>query len=441
MRGGQKPFLGKAPRPLRTQRKKGDAKSLGPFVGLPGSLGALARHCFAGLLASAFLLNGQVPDVTERARFLHSRTLVFDAHIHAVDRVFYHGGDIGERKSDGQFDLPRAKEGGLGALFFSIFVTEDYYPARLETKQALRMLDKATEQIARNSRKIEIARTAADIERIHASGRIAAVLDIEGAFDLDGDPAVIREMYRLGMRSVQLSAHNWTSNYADSCCSEPKWRGVNERGREVIREMNRLGMVINVSHASDEAMAAAVDLSTAPVVATHHGLRAVNDIPRNMPDALLKKLAAKGGVIGFQIGAEFHNRKAFEWAAAHAGKPFWDTSDILRRGAQTPIDELDRIVGPKFPMLPAEIPQDIRLTVDEWVGVVDRAIRLVGEDHVALGSDFDGGPPLPRGMRDVRDLPMITNAMLRRGYSEERIRKFLGGNLLRVFRQITEARK
>ena len=124
-----------------------------------------------------------------------------------------------------------------------------------------------------------------------------------------------------------------------------------------------------------------------------------------MPDALLKKLAAKGGVIGFQLGNEFHNRKAFDWATAHAGKAFWDTSAILQRGTQVPIYEIDKIVGPQFPMKPADIPQDIRLTVDEWVGVVARAIDLVGEDHVSLGSDFDGGPPLPRGMRDVRDLP------------------------------------
>jgi membrane dipeptidase len=379
-----------------------------------------------------------VTPVSERARALHARALVFDGHVHAVDREFYHGGDIGQRKSDGQFDLPRAKEGGLGALFFSIFVTEDYYPARLETKQAMRMLDSAIDQIGRNRQSIEIARTASDIDRIHGSGKMAAVLDIEGSFDLDGDPAVIRQMHRLGMRSVQLSAHNWTSNYADSCCSTPKWHGLNERGREVIREMNRLGMVINVSHASDEAIATAIEISTDPVVATHHGLRAVNDIPRTMPDELLKRLAAKGGVFGFQLGNEFHNRKAFDWATAHAGKAFWDTSAIMQRGTQIPIYEIDKIVGPQFPMKPAEIPQDIRLTVDEWVGVVDRAIQLVGEDHVSLGSDFDGGPPLPRGMRDVRDLPMITDAMLRRGYSEERIRKFLGGNLLRVFRQITE---
>jgi membrane dipeptidase len=391
--------------------------------------------CLLALALCAWPLRGQIA-VSERAWALHRSALVFDGHVHAVDREFYHGGDIGERKADGQFDLPRAHEGGLGALFFSIFVPEDYYPARYETKAALRMLDCALDQIARNSEAIELALNGSDIERIRQSGKIATVLDVEGSFDLDGDTAVLRDMYRLGVRSVQLSAHNWTSNYADSCCSPPKWHGLNERGRAWIREMNRLGMVVNVSHASDEAISQAIDISSAPVIATHHGLRAVNDIPRNMPDWLLQKLADRGGIIGFQLGNEFHNRKAFEWRTQHAGKPFWDTAEIISRGSKLSIAELDRLVAPQFPMAPAEIPQDIRMTVDEWVGVVDRAIRLVGEDHVALGSDFDGGPPLPRGMRDVRGLPLITDAMLRRGYSEERIRKFLGGNLLRVFHQI-----
>ena len=391
----------------------------------------------AALTAGAWLLPAQTA-VSERAQALHRSALVFDGHVHAVDRECYHGGDIGARKPDGQFDLPRAREGGLGALFFSVFIPEDYYPARYETKQALRMLDCAVEQIRRNADAIEIARDATDIERIRESGRIAAVLDVEGSVDLDGDPAILRQMYRLGLRSIQLSAHNWTSNFADSCCSPPKWHGLNDRGRAWVREMNRLGMVIEVSHASDEAISQAIDISSDPVIATHHGLRSVNDIPRNMPDWLLEKLAGKGGVIGFQIGNEFHNRKAFDWRTEHAGKPFWDTQEILARGTRLSIDELDRLVAPQFPMVPAAIPDEIRMTVDDWVGVVDRAIRLVGEDHVALGSDFDGGPPPPRGLRDVRDLPLITDAMLRRGYSEERIRKFLGGNLLRVFRRITD---
>ena len=333
---------------------------------------------FAG--AALWAQAGAAPAVSERARKLHQSSLVFDGHVHGVDREFYHGGDIGLRKPDGQFDLERAREGGLGALFLSIFVTEDYYPARLETKQALRMLDCAVEQIARNSRLIEIARNASDIERLRAAGKMAAVLDVEGSFDLDGDPAIIRRMHALGVRSVQLSAHNWTSNYADSCCSRPKWKGLNDRGIAVIREMNRLGMLINVSHASDEAISQAIDASSVPVVATHHGLRTVNDIPRNMPDALLRKLAAKGGVIGFQLGSEFHSRKAFEWGAGQAGKPFWDTSAIVERGTSLSIYEIDRMVAPQFPLTPT----------GDSAGPADQHGRLGGSDR-SRNPDCRGG--------------------------------------------------
>lgn len=375
--------------------------------------------------------------VSDRARSLHQKALVFDAHIHAIEREFYHGGDIGERKPDGQFDLPRAREGGVGAMFFSFYVTEDYYPGRFETKQALRLIDACIRQIRDNSSTIEIAHNATEIERIHEAGKIAAVLDIEGSFDLDGDLGVMRNFYRLGLRSMQLSAHNWQSNYADSCCAPAQWHGLNDRGRAWIREANRLGMVINVSHASDDAISQAIDLSTDPLIATHHGLREFNDIPRNMPDWLLKKLASKGGVIGFQIGNEFHNRKLFEWRTQNAGKPFWDTNSIANRKTPLTIFDIDQIAGRQFPMAGYNVPEELKFSVADWVAVVDRAIQLVGEDHVALGTDFDGGPTLPKDMRDVRDLPMITDAMLQRGYSEERIRKFLGGNILRVFRQIT----
>lgn len=375
--------------------------------------------------------------ISERALRLHRDSLVFDGHVHAVDRILYHGGDIGERKSDGMWDLSRAKEGGLKALFFSAYVPEDYYPARLETKQALRQIDLALSQIAKNKDRIELALNGSDIDRIVQSGRIAAVLDLEGSFDLDGDLGLLRQFHRLGLRSYQLSAHNWDSAYADSCCAQHKSHGLTEHGRAFVREMNRLGMVINVSHASDAAISQTLDISTAPVLATHHGLRALNDIPRNMPDELLKKLASKGGVIGFQIGNEFHNRKVFDWRTEHAGKPFWDTGDIAKREAAMPILDIDRLIAPQFPMPGIDAPDAIRFDADEWIGVVDRAIQLVGEDHVALGSDFDGGPTLPRGFRDVRDLPQLTAAMVRRGYSDERIRKFLGGNILRVFRVVT----
>jgi membrane dipeptidase len=376
--------------------------------------------------------------VSERAQRLHEQAFVFDGHVHVIDRQLYHGGDIGERVSNGQFDLPRAKAGGVDAMFFSIFVTEDYYPQRLETKQVLRLVDLALRQLQTNRDRIELALNAADLERIAKSGKIAAVLDLEGGFDLDGDLGVLRTLYRLGLRSTQLSAHNWANNFADSCCSPAKFHGLNERGRAVVREMNRLGMVINVSHASDETIAQTVELSTVPVVATHHGMRALNNIPRNMPDDLMRRIAAKGGVIGFQIGNEFHNVKAFEWRTRHAGKPFWDTSEIARNKQVMTIEEIDRKVAPQFPMVGLNMPDDVLFAPEDWIAVIERAISVVGEDHVTLGSDFDGGPTPPRGMHDISDLPMLTEAMLRRGWPEQRIRKFLGGNLLRVFRQITE---
>jgi membrane dipeptidase len=380
----------------------------------------------------------EAPTVSAKARDVHSRMLIFDGHVHALDREFYHDGSMGVASTEGQWDLMRAREGGVGAFFLSIYVPEEYYPGRFETKQALRRIDHAITQVKSNAALVEFARNPADIRRIRASGKIAAVLDIEGSYDLDGDLGVLRELHAMGLQSAQLSAHNWNQNYADSCCSAPKWNGLNGHGRNVIQEMNRLGMVINVSHASDEAIAQAIEVSQVPVIATHHGLRHVNDIPRNMPDRLLEKLAKSGGVMGFQIGSEFSYPREYAWITAHRQKTFWDTTSIPDRVKGKTIYEVDTVVAPNFPMLGADVPDDVMMAVDDWVGVVDQAIRLVGEDHVALGSDFDGGPTLARGMRDVRDLPMITDAMLRRGYSEQRIAKFWGGNLQRVFGAITK---
>lgn len=360
----------------------------------------------------------------------------FDAHVHVINRQFYHGGNISDHLPDGQFDLPRARKGGVNALFFSLFVTEEYYPQHYETKQALRLVDLALRQLKENHDTIELARNGRDIDRIVASGKIAAVLDMEGSIDRDGDLGVLRRFYHMGLRSYQLSAHNAQNGYADSCCSPPQWHGLNARGRALIAEMNRLGMVINVSHASDEAISQAIDVSRDPVIATHHGLREFNNIPRNMPDWLLKKLAAKGGLIGFQIGNEFHNRRVFDWRTEHAGKPFWDTARV--NSSNLSIEQIDRIVAPQFPMLGSQAPDSLKITVDQWLEVTDRAIQLVGEDHVILGTDFDGGPTLPLPMRDISDTPFLIEAMRRRGYSEERIRKIMGGNLLRVFRQITD---
>jgi membrane dipeptidase len=414
---------------------------------MPGDAATVKRHlawlpaCAIPAMILAQSTGSGQTQMSDRAATLHRDALVFDAHVHVVNRQFYHGGDMGQRVDDGQFDLVRAREGGLDAMFFSLFVTEHYYPGRVETRQVLRLIDAAFDQLARNAEKIELALNASDIERISKAGKIAAFMDLEGGFDLDGDLSILRTLHRLGLRSFQLPAHNWANNFADSCCAPSKWNGLNDRGRAVVREANRLGMVINISHGSDETISQAIDVSSDPILATHHGLRSFNDIPRTMPDDLLKKLAAKGGVIGFQIGNEFHNVKVFNWRSQRAGKPFWDTSDIGRKEAGMSIEAIDALAAPQFPMVGVDAPEAIRLAPNDWLDVVDRATQLAGEDHVMLGSDFDGGPTLPRGMRDIRDLPMLTEAMLKRGWSGQRIRKFLGGNLLRVVRQVTEKKK
>jgi membrane dipeptidase len=151
----------------------------------------------------------------------------------------------------------------------------------------------------------------------------------------------------------------------------------------------------------------------------------------------MRKIAAKGGLIGFHIGNEFHNRKMFEWRTAQAGKAFWDTSAIGRKEERLSTSQIDQLIAPRFPMVGMNPPDNLLMSVEEWIAVVERASSIIGEDHVMLGSDWDGGPTLPRGMKDIADLPQLTEAMLRRGWTPARIRKFLGENLLRVFRQVT----
>ena len=387
-----------------------------------------------------FLAFSALAPLALRAQSSHQDPFIVDAHVHALDREFYHGGSMGTLYPDGQWDLIRARQGGVGAFFLSIYVPEEYLPGRFETRQTLRRIDHALEQIKLNHNLVELALTPDDIERIRARGKIAAILDIEGSYDIDGDLGILDDLYRLGLSSAQLSAHNWNQHYADSCCATPEHNGLTERGREVIHRMNALGIMINVSHAGDATIAQTIESSKAPVIATHHGLRSINPIPRNMPDDLLKKLAGKGGVMGFQIGSDFNNLRAYDYNTKQHGKTFWDTTNLKDRVANKTIYEVDQLVAPGFPMLGPRLPDSVAMTVDEWVGAVDKAIQLVGEDHVALGSDFDGGPPLARGMRDVRDLPLITQAMQRRGYTTTRIEKFWGGNVLRVFRDVTANR-
>jgi membrane dipeptidase len=369
----------------------------------------------------------------------HRNAFVMDGHIHVMTRELLQGLDVGQRYPDGHFDLVRAKEGGLDAMFFSVYTPEPYYPGRYEVKNTFRVVELALDQIEKNSKVLELAVTASDIERINRSGKMAAFLDLEGGFDLDGDLNLLRALYRLGLRSLQLTAHNKTNAFIDSCCDTSRWNGVNEHGRAVIAEMNKLGMIINVAHASDQAILQTVQASRDPVIYSHGGFRGIVDNPRCITDEAAKALAAKGGVIGIQFGSTFNNPKYAEWIKSKrraASRPAAETPP-----APLSLAEVDQQVAKGLPFVyRGVIPDEYWMGTDQLARVIDYGVRLVGDDHVALGSDFDGGPPLPRQIHDVSDYPEMTKALQQLGYSEQRIRKILGLNWLRVIRQVTERR-
>ncbi len=373
-------------------------------------------------------------DVTQ----LHHDAFVMDAHIHVMTRQLLQGLDIGDRYPNGDVDLPRAREGGLDAMFFSIYTPEPYYTGRYEVKHTLRVLSLARDQIEKNHDVIGLALTASDIEAINRQGKMAAFIDLEGGFDIDGDLDVLRGFYRLGLRSVQLTAHNYTNNLADSCCDVRKWEGLSEQGRTVVQEMNRLGIVINVAHASEETMLQTVELSEDPVIFSHGGYRHFVDIPRSISNKSAQAIAAKGGVIGLQWGSTFSNPKYYAWR--HKGRPRRgpDTSTGLGQWAGLSIVEIDQRLSRGLGSPRKPLPDEYWMKTDQLAKVIDYGVSLVGEDHVGLGSDFDGGPPLPREIKDISDYPEMTKALKRLAYSDGRIRKILGLNWLRVIREVTE---
>ena len=369
---------------------------------------------------------------------LHKKAFVMDGHIHMMTRQLIEGLDIGDRYPDGHVDIPRAIEGGLDAMFFSCYTPEPYYPDRHEVKNTFRVVELALAQIEKNNHLIELALTASDIISINRKGKMAAFLDLEGGFDLDGDLNILRSLYRLGLRSVQLTAHNETNAFIDSCYGEKRWGGLNAHGRDIVTEMNKLGMLINVSHASDDAILQTVEASKQPVIYSHGGFRGIVNSLRCITDECAKALAAKGGVIGIQFGSSFNNPKYAQWVESKRQAGSGTKAAPVERKPLT-IEEVDQGILKGLPFVHKEvIPDEVWMGVDQLARVIDYGVRLVGEDHIALGSDFDGGPPLPREIKDVSDYPQMTYAMQKLGYSDQRIRKILGLNWLRVIRQVTE---
>lgn len=365
---------------------------------------------------------------------LHRKAFVMDGHVHVMTRELLLKTDIGQRYTDGTVDLPRAKEGGVDAMFFSVYTPENYYPGRFETKNTFCVVNLALDQIQKNSQMIELALTASDMERINKKGKMAAFLDLEGGYDLEGDLNLLRALYRLGVRSMQLTAHNTSTAFIDACCDVSRWGGINDLGKKIIAEMNGLGMIINVAHASNEAIIQTVAASRHPVIYSHGGFYNIVDHPRCITDEAAKAVASKGGVIGVQFGSLFNNPKYAAWKKTQPS-----ATATVPEG--TTIEETDIQLSREVPLnFRGTIPDEYWMHTDQLAKVIDYGVKLVGEDHIALGSDFDGGPELPREIKDISDYPQMTMAMQKLGYSDQRIEKILGLNWLRVIRQVTEGK-
>lgn len=408
-----------------------------PIVGSVRPIQSLLSAPVGGIDLPLITNNKPMPE-------LHRKAFVMDGHIHVMTRELLMNTDIGQRYPDGTVDLPRAKEGGLDAIFFSVYTPEHYYPGRFETKNTFRVMNLALDQIKKNNAIIELALTATDIERINNKGKMAAFLDLEGGFDLNGDINLLRALYRLGLRSMQLTAHNTSNAFIDACSDVSYWGGINDLGRKIITEMNSLGMVINVAHASNDAILQTVEASKHPVTYSHGGFYGIVNHPRCITDEAAKAVASKGGVIGIQFGSLFNNPKYFEWQ-----KPSSATVTTVPKGTiphslvpqsvmQT-IEDVDKQLAQEVPLnFRGTIPDEYWMHVDQLARVIDYGVNLVGDDYIALGSDFDGGPELPREIKDISDYPQMTMAMQKLGYTDQRIKKILGLNWLRFIRQVTE---
>ncbi len=387
-------------------------------------------------LLSIVAVSGQQPasktassqDIERRAAELHRKALVIDTHMDTLQRVLIQGADLGQRSKDGQSDLPRLKAGGVDAQFFAVWVDPIYAPHHA-ARRALQLIDVMYGVLGKYPDRIELARNAADIERIVASGKLAALMGIEGGHAIQNDLAMLRMFHRLGVAYMTLT-HSNTNDWADSSTDSARWGGLNDFGRQVVREMNRIGMLVDVSHVSEDTVMDVLEVTTKPVIASHSSCLALCNHPRNLSDKALRAIAKNGGVIGINFFAGFIDQQYYDALQAKQN----DILSALNEKKQIAPEELDRVAAERLKLL--DDPGIRRPPFGRLLDHIDHAVKVAGIDHVGIGSDLDV-IPTPEGMNEVSDFPKITKGLLERGYKEEDIRKILGGNFLRVLRQAT----
>ena len=369
-------------------------------------------------------------DVSPRANQLHRRAIVVDTHDDTTQRlIFDKTFDIGARHGDGSIDIPRMRDGGLDAIFFSIWVTGEV-TGPTAVRRALQQIDAVREAVRTHPSDLVLATTAADIRRAAASGKIAALMGVEGGHMIDEDLGMLRSFAALGVRYLTLT-HSLNTPWADSSGDTPAHNGLTAFGRDVVRELNRLGVMVDLSHVADKTFYDALEVTRAPVLLSHSSMRAISKHARNITDDMLRALARNGGVVMINYNAAFLSE---EYRAA-TSVPEWATRFAAIDKSCTG-NEVCAIFGRQRvaheAMRAGQLP---RVGWEKIVEHIDHAVKVAGVDHVGLGSDFDGAV-MPLGLEDASKLPTITNALLAKGYSEADVLKILGGNLLRVMERV-----
>ncbi len=373
----------------------------------------------------------------KRALTLQKKAIVLDGHNDIPTFMADEDYDIGV-SSVGKYhtDIARLKQSGLTGLFFSIYVdrqyaTPDWVSKNYATqggsaRRALDLIDVSYRMIEKYPRDLMLATSTADIRRAKKEGKVGVLFGIEGGHAIENSLPALREFYRLGVRYMTLT-HNNTNEWADACCDTARHGGLSEFGKEVVAEMNRLGMLVDVSHVSDETISDVLDVSKAPVIASHSSARVFSNHKRNVPDDLLKRIAQNGGVVMVNFYPAFLDEKV-RVAGLERDQKLKAQRDALREQFKSDQKRLDEELKKLNDANP--IPNT---TLSMLVDHIEHIAKVAGVDHVGLGSDFDGVPNLPEGLRDVGDLPVITYELLRRGHTDADVLKILGGNLMRVF--------
>jgi membrane dipeptidase len=368
----------------------------------------------------------QTNSISEKARKLHFSSIVLDTHDDTTQRFSSSDFDLGKRNPTGSIDIPRMREGGMNAIFFSIWI-DGRIMGPPAVQKALDQIDAIRENVRKYPNDLAFARTADDVRRAHAQGKIAVLMGLEGGHMLGNDIRMVRIYSDLGVRYMTLS-HFYNDEWADSSTDKPAHNGLTDYGKQIVTEMNRQGMLVDISHVSDKTFYDALAISKAPLIASHSSCRALCNHPRDMSDEMIKALAAKGGVIQINYEKSFIDQR-YKDAADKTGGVV-ETMDRLKKQC----GDDDACIEKKMVEQEKQDTADGKLPHVSWTEIVDHidhAVKLVGADHVGLGSDFDGAN-MPEGMEDATHLPQITDALLKKGYSEADIRKILGENTLRV---------